>query len=132
MDYLLLEYGTYGYGHILIITDVFMKFAFAVTIKNDKALTVAKVLAEKIIQFFVIPECLLSDRGRNCESVIIKQLCKLHGIERVFTCPYSLRSDAVCEWNNLMLIDMLGTLVEEELTWLIFTTAQYINPPVSH
>ncbi len=123
MDYLSLEYDTYGYGHVLVITDVFTKFAFAVPTKNEKALTVAKVLVDKVFSVFGIPERLLSDRGRNFESLVIEQMCKLMGIKKVFTCPYSPRSDAVCERFNRTLIDMLGTLAEDErASWSKYVT----------
>ena len=106
-----------------MITDVFTKYAFAVPTKNEKAVTVAKVLVDKVFSVFGIPERLLSDRGRNFESQVIEQMCKLLGIKKVFTCPYSPRSDAVCERFNRTLIDMLGTLVEDErANWSKYVT----------
>ena len=113
MDYLALDIDRSGYGHVLIVTDVFTKYAFAIPTKNETATTVAKVLMG-IFNTFGLPERLLSDRGRNFESQVIEQLCTLLGVNKVFTCPYSPRSDAICERFNRTLISMVGTLSEEK------------------
>ena len=99
---------------MLVVTDVFTKYAFAFPTKNELATTVAKLLVDNIFSVFGIPENLLSDQGRNFESEVIKQLCCLLDIKKIFTCPYSPRSDAICERFNRTMIDMLGTLNEEK------------------
>ena len=114
MDFLSIETDKNGYGHVLVVTDVFTKYAFAFPTKNEKALTVAKILVEKVFSVFGLPQKLLSDRGRNFESRVIEQLCKLLQIKKVFTCPYNPKSDSVCERFNRTLIGMLGTLKEEK------------------
>ena len=114
MDYLKLEPDTAGYRNILVVTDVFTKYAFAFPTRNETALTTAKVLMEKVFSVFGIPEKLLSDNGKSFEAEVIKQLCGLLGVQKIFTCPYSPKSDAICERYNRTLIDMLGTLGEEK------------------
>ncbi len=114
MDFLSIENDKSGYGHVLIVTDVFTKYAYAFPTKNEKATTVAKLLVDKVFSVFGLPQKLLSDRGRNFESKVIEQLCKLLGIKKVFTCPYNPKSDSVCERFNRTLIGMLGTLSEQK------------------
>ena len=77
MDYLKLEQDAAGYHNILVVTDVFTKYAFAFPTRNETALTTAKVLVEKVFGVFGIPERLLSDNGKCFESEVIKQLCVL-------------------------------------------------------
>ena len=116
MDFLKLDENPRGYKKVLIVTDVFTKFAFAFPTKNELATTVAKLLVDNVFSIFGIPERLLSDRGRNFESDVIKQLCALLGINKIFTCPYSPKSDAVCERFNRTLIGMIGTLNRTQRT----------------
>ena len=116
MDFLKLDENPKGYKKVLVVTDVFTKYAFAFPTKNELALNVAKILVDQVFNVFGLPEKLLSDRGRNFESDVIKQLCNLLGVKKVFTCPYSPRSDAVCERFNRTLIGMLGTLSEKKRT----------------
>ena len=114
MDFLKLDENEKGYKKVLVVTDVFTKYAFAFPTKNELAITVAKLLVDNIFNVFGIPERLLSDRGRNFESEVIKQFCELLGIKKVFTCPYSPKSDAVCERFNRTLIGMVGTLSKKK------------------
>ena len=114
MDFLKLDESVSGYKKVLVVTDVFTKYAFAFPTKNELALTVAKILVDNVFSIFGIPEKLLSDNGPNFVSDVIKQLCKLLGVKKIYTCPYSPRSDAVCERFNRTLIGMLGTLSERK------------------
>ena len=114
MDFLKLDENERGYKKVLVVTDVFTKYAFAFPTKNELATTVAKLLVDNIFNVFGIPERLLSDRGRNFEGEVIKQFCELLGIKKVFTCPYSPKSDAVCERFNRTLIGMIGTLSKQK------------------
>ena len=114
MDYLKSEHDTAGYHNILVVTDIFTKYAFAFPTRNETAITTAKVLVDKVFSVFGIPERLLSDNGKSFESEVIEQLCVLFGVKKVFTCPYSPKSDAICERYNRTLCNMLGTLEAEK------------------
>ncbi len=94
MDSLKLDQSVQGYQKVLVVMDVFTKFTFAFPTENELAKTVAKLVVENIFNVFGIPNKLHSDRGRNFESDIIVQLCKLHGVKKVFTCPYIPQSNA--------------------------------------
>ena len=118
MDFLSLEPDSKGFSSVLVVTDVFTKYAFAFPTKNQLASTVAKLLIEKIFNIFGLPERLLSDRGTNFVGNLIKQVCSLMGIKKIFTCPYSPKSDAICERFNRTLINMIGTLPSKSInTW---------------
>ena len=54
-----------------------MKYSWAFPTHNQQASTVAKLLWEKILVNFGFPQRLHSDQGRNFESRIIKDLCKI-------------------------------------------------------
>ena len=60
--------------------------------------------------YYGIPEKILSDQGRNFESSLIMELCKLTGIKRLRTTPYRPQTNGQCEKLNSTLINMIGTL----------------------
>ena len=55
----------------------------------------------------------LSDQGRNFESALISELCKLTQIRKLRTTPYRPEGNGSCERFNRTLISMLGTLSED-------------------
>ena len=63
--------------------------------------------------YYGIPEKILSDQGRNFESSLIMELCKLTGIKKLRTTPYRPQTNGQCEKFNSTLINMIGTLPSE-------------------
>lgn len=110
MDYLSLEMSSGGYEHILVITDHFTHYAQAIPTRNQTAHTTAKILFEQFICHYGFPCRLHSDQGRNFESVVIQELCKLANIEKSRTTPYHPQGNGMPERFNQTLLNMLGTL----------------------
>ena len=99
-----------------MITDHFTRFAQAIPCKNQTAHTTAKALYENFFLHYSFPEKIHSDQGRNFESRVIKQLCKLLGIKKSRTTPYHPMGNGSAERFNQTLIKMLSTLSEEQKT----------------
>ena len=99
--------------NILIITDHYTRYAQAHITSSQKAHVVAKTLWEHFFVHYGFPEKILSDQGRNFESVLISELCELTQIKKLRTTPYRPEGNGSCERFNRTLISMLGTLPEE-------------------
>ena len=96
--------------NVLIITDHFTRYTLAHVTSSQKAHVVAKTLWKHFFVHYGFPEKILSDQGRNFESVLISELCELNQIKKLRTTPYRPEGNGFCERFNRTLISMLGTL----------------------
>ena len=113
IDYLTLEPCKGGIENLLVVTDHFTRFAYAAPTKNQTAKSTADAL-QKFFLMFGYPQKLHSDQGRNFESNVIKELCKMTGVTKTRTSPYHPAGNGQCERLNQTLLNMLGTLGDEQ------------------
>ena len=99
---------------MLVITDHFTRYALAYPSKTQTAQATARILWDNFICHYGFPEKFISDQGRNFESDLIKELCKIAGVKKLHTTPYHPQGNGQCERFNSTLCNMLGTLSEEE------------------
>ena len=114
MDYLSLEPSKGNIENVLVITDHFTRYVLAYPSKTQTAQATARILWDNFICHYGFPEKFISDQGRNFESDLIKELCKIAGVKKVHTTPYHPQGNGQCERFNSTLCNMLGTLSEEE------------------
>ena len=84
-----------GNCYILVAADYFTRWVEAYPIHNQEATTVARKLVSEFFFRFSPPERLHSDQGRNFESAVILDVCKLLGIAKSRTTPYHPQCDGV-------------------------------------
>ena len=116
MDYLSLEPSKGNIQNVLVITDHFTRYALAYPSKTQTAQATARILWDNFICHYGFPEKLISDQGRNFESDLIKELCKIAGVQKLHTTLYHPQGNGQCERFNSTLCNMLGTLSEEEMS----------------
>ena len=83
--------------NVLVFHDHFTKHFMAYMTPNQTAKTLAKFRWQSYISIFGVLAKLLSDRGANFESNIIRELCKLMGIRKVRTSSYHAQSNGQVE-----------------------------------
>lgn len=114
IDYLSLGRAADSYPYILVMTDLFSKYAVAVPTRDQTATTTARAVWTHLFQIFGCPERILSDRGGAFESDLFTELCQLYGCRRSRTTPYHPQGNGACERFNQTLLGLLRTLLEEE------------------
>jgi len=102
-----------GNNYILTAIDLFSKYAEAIPIRNKETITVARALFDVIISRYGIPLALLSDRGMEFESGILKELCRLTGIEKLRTVAYKPSTNGAVERFHRTLNSMIGKVISE-------------------
>ena len=73
---------------MIISTDYLTKLVEAFAIKDYSAPTTARFFFEEIICRYSAPRKLLSDRGKNFLSVVVKCVCRLVNTAKVNTTSY--------------------------------------------
>ena len=99
--------------YVLVVGDYFTKWTEAFPIPNMEAETVAQCLLE-FIHRMGTPEYLHTDQGRNFESMLVQELCRLLGIAKTRTTPYHSQSDDMIERLNRTLLNMLSISVQDK------------------
>ena len=107
-----------GNRFILTVLDHFTKWTEAFPIRNHEAVTVAKVLTDQVFSRFGIPMQLLSDRGQEFESTLMKEMCVALGIEKLRTTAYKPSTNGALERFHRTLNSMLAKVVcENQRDW---------------
>lgn len=113
-DYLSLGRPNDTYQNILVATDQFTRFAWAIPTRDQTAVTTVKAIWSNIIQIFGCPARFHSDQGANFESSLMKELCNTYGITKSRTTPYHPAGNGSAERFNQTLLKMLRALEEEK------------------
>jgi transposase InsO family protein len=77
-----------GYRYLLTCIDHFTKWPEAIPLRDQEAPTIARILVNNIFSRHGVYNTVLSDRGRNFMSELVKETCMLLGAKKVFTSPY--------------------------------------------
>ena len=106
-------------GNIWILTcmDSFTKWAEAFPIRNKEAETIAKVLVEQLFVRFGPPASLLSDQGKEVDGRIMREVCRMFGIEKLRTTPYKPSTNQVERFHRSLNSVLAKTVAEHQRNW---------------
>lgn len=71
-----------GIKHVLVFQDLLSKWPLVFPIPDQKSWHIVDIVVKEIIPSFGVPEGLLSDRGINLLSFLMKDACELLGITK--------------------------------------------------
>jgi transposase InsO family protein len=103
-----------GNVYILTILDHFSKHCEAIPLRNKEAITVARALFDVVFTRYGFPLQLLSDQGLEFENGLLKELCRLTGIEKLRTTAYKPSTNGAVERFHRTLNSMLAKVVRED------------------
>ena len=102
--------------YIMVISDLFTKFARFISLPAIDTVTVADALLKDWILLLGAPENLLTDRGTQFTSGLFLELMKALEIKKIFTTAYHPQTDGQVERLNKTLVNMLRTIVDDYQT----------------
>ncbi|KAF7642910.1 hypothetical protein LDENG_00248420 [Lucifuga dentata] len=118
VDYFSLGRPEDAYPYILVMTDLFSKYALAVPVKDQSANTTTLALYNNFIQVFGCPERILTDWGAAFESSLLGEFCELYGCQKSHTTAYHPQGNGACEQFNQTLLVLLNSLTEsDQMKW---------------
>ena len=94
-----------GNRYIAVFSDYYTRWPEAFALPSTEAPRIAQLLVDEILSRHGAPRTLLSDRGPNFLSSIVKEVCKLMNTRKANTTAYHPQTDGLVERFN-------GTLAE--------------------
>jgi len=97
-----------------MFVDHFTCFCEAIPIAKQDTETIAREFVMRIITQLGVPRKLLTDRGANFTSALIKGTCRLLKIQKLQTSSYNPQANGICERIHKLLIDMISHFVRKD------------------
>ena len=101
-----------GAKYILVFMCHFTKWVEIYSLNSLEAIEVARCFVDLICRHGV-PESLLSDQGRNFESMLFRDVLELLDVHKLRTTPYHPECDGQTERFNRTLLGMLKVFGDE-------------------
>ena len=127
VDVLQLPVTHSGNRYVVCFLDYLTKWAEAFAVPDQRAETIARLFVENVVCRHGIPEQLLSDRGTNFLSDLIKSVCDILGVKKINTSGYHPQTDGLVEKFNSTLTNMIAKCCDiqkrdwdEHLPYLLF------------
>ena len=77
--------------------------------------TIAREFVHHFVRQFGVPQRLHTDQGKNFDSTLVKEVCRLLGIDKTKTTAYHPQSDGLIEYLNQTILNMLSTVLEGDI-----------------
>ena len=100
------------YGGFSQIQSHFTKWVEAYPLPFQEAVVVAEALVNNFVCRFEVPLIIHSDQGRNFESQVFAEMCRLLGVNKTRTTLLHPQSDGMVERFNRAIEDQLPKFVD--------------------
>ena len=102
-----------GNMHILMMVDQFSKWVECIPLPSQAAEETARAAVDNFFSWFGVPFQVYSDQGRNFESKLFTELCKVLHIHKARTTPYRPSSNGQVERYNRTLMDAVRCFIDK-------------------
>lgn len=110
-----------GNRYILTFHDMCTKWCEAFSIPDQGARTIAEIFVKEIVSRHGAPRMLLSDRGANFTSSLLREVCSLINTDKMFTSSYRPSTNGQTERYNLTLLTSISIFVSShQKDWVLF------------
>ena len=99
---------------MLVVTDYFSKWVEIFGVADQTAVTCARVILNEVVARFGCPLSIHSDQGRNYESHIFTELCRMLEVRKTRTSPGNPRCNGQTERFNRTLMRMVKAFLKDE------------------
>ena len=113
-----------GNRYIVCFIEYLTKWPEIFAVPNMEAVTIARLITDEIIPRHGAPRTLLSDRGTNFLSTLVREVCNLYSIKKLNTSAYNPKCDGLVERLNSSLCQTLSMFVSKnQKDWDVFIPA---------
>ena len=98
--------------YVVVFTDYCTRWVECFAVPNIEARTIADLLVKEIMSRHGAPRVLLSDRGSNFLSSLVKEVCFLMNTNKIFTTSYRPQTDGLVERYNATLAQCISMYVD--------------------
>ena len=107
-----------GNRFILVLTDHFSKYVEVLAVPDQTAETCASKILNEFVSRWGCPLSIHSDQGRNYESRVFRELCRMLEVRKTRTSPRNPRGNGQSERFNRTLLKMIKAyLCGEQRDW---------------
>ena len=103
-----------GNRYILVVTDAFSKWVEAYAMASHPADMVASVFVQEWICRYGPAGIVHTDQGREFESTLFQEMCRVLQVDKTRTCPWRPQSDGQTERFNRSMEAMLRAVVADD------------------
>ena len=96
-----------GNRYVIVFQDFMTKWPLVFPAPDQKAIRLARLVAEELLPLFGVPDAILSDRGANLLAHVMQDVCQLLGVTKLNTTSYHPQCDGMVERLNRTLKTML-------------------------
>lgn len=124
-----------GARYLLTFVDHLTRYAEAEPVKGISAAEVGEVFVKKMVARHGCPGRLLTDRGANFTSTLMRRVCELLGVKQIFTTAYHPQSNGRVERFHKTLINSMACYVRRDGydwdAWVPYAVMAYNATPHS-
>ena len=100
--------------YILVMSDLFMKYAVTVALQDMTAATVANAIKDERIMRLGAPDVIHIDQSSNFIRELMHDICRIFMIEKTRTTPYHPQGNGQVERFNRVIADTLSKVCAEK------------------